>query len=173
MVTSRDKTTTNDLPTDVAEAEERPPEIDATDFRIISLLRKDGLMSSRDLATTLGHTEGTIRARLQRLEASNTMRVVAMTDFRAAGFNLMASIGVQVKGRPATDVAMDIAKLEPVFNVQIVIGTTDIEISVGAGDGEELAQLMSTLGEVPGVHRLIPGMALEVIKFQWGWVPFL
>jgi Lrp/AsnC family transcriptional regulator, regulator for asnA, asnC and gidA len=173
MAKARDKTPAATVPAALSTEEERPAEIDVTDYRIISLLRKDGRMSSRDLATALGHTEATVRARLRRLETTDTMRVVAMTDFRAAGFNLMASIGVQIRDRSAVDVATDIAQLPQVLNVQIVIGTTDIELSVGAGDGEELAQLMDALGNVPGVHRLLPGMALEVIKFQWGWVPFL
>jgi Lrp/AsnC family transcriptional regulator for asnA, asnC and gidA len=153
--------------------DDRPPEIDVTDYRIISLLRKNGRMPSRDLANALGHTETTLRARLRKLDTSDTMRVVAMTDFRAAGFNLMSSIGVQVKGRPAVDVAEEIAKLPQILNVQIVIGTADIELSAGASDAEALAKLIYTLGAIPGVHRLMPGMALEVIKFQWGWVPFL
>lgn len=153
--------------------DDRPAEIDITDYRIISLLRKNGRMPSRELAEALDHTETTVRTRLRKLESTNTMRVVAMMDFRAAGFNLMSSIGVQVKGRPAVEVAEDIAKLPQVLNVQIVIGTTDIELSAGTTDADELANLIYTLGAIPGVHRLFPGMALEVVKFQWGWVPFL
>lgn len=168
--TRRKPTTAKLLPT--AEGDDHAP-IDTTDFRIIALLRKDGRMSSRDLARALGLTETTIRARLRRLETSGAMRVVAMTDFRAAGFQLMASIGVQVKDRSAVDVATDIAQLPQVFNVQIVIGTMDIELSAGAADGGELAALINTLAQIPGVHRLTPGMALEVIKFDWGAVPIL
>ena len=102
------------------------------------------------------------------------MRVVAMTDYRLAGFNLIASIGVHVKGRAAAEVAADIAKLPQVLDVQIVIGAADIEISVAASDGDELAQLLhKQLALIPGVSRLDAGMALDVFKFQWGWVPFL
>lgn len=147
-----------------------PPKIDTTDYRIIALLRKDGRTSSRELAQTLGHTEATIRTRLRRLESSGLMRVVAMTDFRAAGFQLMAAIGVQIKDRAAIDVAQEIAALPQVLNVQIVIGTMDIETSAAAVDGNELAQLIKTIAAIPGVHRLTPGMALEVIKFDWGTV---
>lgn len=152
---------------------DNPTKIDTTDYRIIALLRKNGRASSRELAQALGHTETTIRSRLRRLESSGIMRVVAMTDFRAAGFQLMAAIGVQVRDRAATDVAQEIAKLPQVFNVQIVIGSMNIELSAGAADGGELAQLLKTLAAIPGVHRLTPGMALEVIKFDWGAVPIL
>jgi Lrp/AsnC family transcriptional regulator, regulator for asnA, asnC and gidA len=152
---------------------DNPTKIDTTDYRIISLLRKNGRASSRELAQALGHTETTIRARLRRLDSTGLMRVVAMTDFRAAGFQLMTSIGVQIKDRAAIDVAQDIAQLPQVFNVQIVIGTMNIELSAGAADGSELAQLIKTLAAIPGVHQLTPGMALEVIKFDWGAVPLL
>lgn len=148
--------------------------IDDIDYKLISLLRKDGRMPARELAKILGLTEATIRARLRRMEESQTMRVVAMTDYRLAGFNLIASIGIEVKGRAAADVAADIASFPQVLDVQIVIGACDIEISVAAADRDELAQLLNEqLAQVPGVSRLSAGMALDVFKFQWGWVPFL
>lgn len=147
--------------------------IDDIDYKLISLLRRDGRMSTRDLATALGLTEATVRTRLRRLEETQTMRVVAMTDYRVAGFNLIASIGVQVKGRAAAEVAADIARLPRVLDVQIVIGASDIEISVAAGERDELAQLLHEVAQIPGVGRLNAGMALDVFKLQWGWVPFL
>ncbi len=151
-----------------------PFEIDDTDAALIDYLRRDGRASNRELAQALGLTEATVRTRLRRLEDSHTMKVVAMTDFRAEGLELMASVGIQVKGRPAADVAADLAKLPQVLNANIVIGTSDIEIFIAAHDREELALLLTdTLVNLPGVHRLTTGMALDVLKFQWGWVPFL
>lgn len=147
--------------------------IDDIDFRLIALLRKDGRMSTRELAGMLGLTEATVRTRLRRLEETETMRVVAMTDYRVAGFDLIASIGVQVKGRDASAVAADIARLPQVLDVQVVIGASDIELSIAAGEREELALLLQELAQIPGVSRLSAGMALDVFKFQWGWVPFL
>jgi Lrp/AsnC family transcriptional regulator for asnA, asnC and gidA len=147
--------------------------IDDTDFRLIALLRRDGRMSTRELARALGLTEATVRARLRRLEETQTMRVVAMTDYRLAGFNLIASIGVQVKGRDAGAIAEDIARLPQVLDVQIVIGACDIEISVAAGERDQLALLLQEVAKIEGVSRLNAGMALDVYKFQWGWVPFL
>ncbi len=147
--------------------------IDDVDFKLIALLRKDGRMSTRELARLLGLTDATVRARLRRLEETQTMRVVAMTDYRLAGFNLIASIGVQVKGRDAAAIAEDIARLPQVLDVQIVIGASDIEISVAAGERDQLALLLQEVAKIEGVSRLNAGMALDVLKFQWGWVPFL
>jgi Lrp/AsnC family transcriptional regulator, regulator for asnA, asnC and gidA len=147
--------------------------IDEVDFKLIAMLRKDGRMSTGELARVLGLTDATVRARLRRLEEQQTMRVVAMTDYRLAGFNLIASIGVQLKGRDAGAVAEDIARLPQVLDVQVVIGASDIEISVAAGERDGLAQLLREVAMIEGVSRLNAGMALDVCKFQWGWVPFL
>lgn len=179
--TAAGESSVSDEKTAVAESRKESPQptrpathaIDDVDYRLITLLRKDGRMSTRELARSLRLTEATVRTRLRRLEDTHTMRVVAMTDYRLAGFNLISSIGVQVKGRDAAEVATDIARFPQVLDVQIVIGASDIEISVAAGERDELARLLEDLAQIPGVSRLNAGMALDVFKFQWGWVPFL
>ena len=148
--------------------------IDAIDRRIIGLLRRDGRMSHLALAEALDITVTTLRSRLRRLESSHTLRVVAVTDYRAAGFDLIASTGVIVKGRAVAEVAADLAALPQVPNVHIMADVPEIEISVIAHDRAELSTLLNeTLLQIPGVHRLDAGVALTVSKLQWGWVPFL
>ena len=82
-----------------------PIPLDATDQSIIDLLRSDGRMPYRSIARELGLTENTVRARVRRLEESNTMRVVAVTDIEAAGFSMLLAIGVEVENRPPEAVA--------------------------------------------------------------------
>ena len=53
-------------------------ELDEIDNAIIDLLRVDGRLPYRAIARELGLTETTVRARVKRLEESNTMRVVAL-----------------------------------------------------------------------------------------------
>ena len=72
-------------------------ELDDTDYQIMALLRKDGRMPYRALAKAIGVTETTVRARVRRLEDSDTLRVVAVTDFEAAGYSMMLAVGIQVE----------------------------------------------------------------------------
>jgi DNA-binding Lrp family transcriptional regulator len=148
-------------------------ELDDTDQGIIDLLRDDGRMAYRAIARELGITEATVRARVRRLEESDTMRVVAVTDIEAAGFGMLLAIGVQVENRDPEAVARDLAAIAEVFSVNVVVGTHDIEILVVAPDSAGLNDLLSeTLGRVPGVRRLTPALAVEVLKNQPDWVPF-
>jgi Lrp/AsnC family transcriptional regulator for asnA, asnC and gidA len=148
-------------------------ELDDTDNAIIELLRADGRLPYRAIAREVGVTESTVRARVRRLEESDTMRVVAVTDIEAAGFTMLLAIGVQVENRSPEQVARDMATIPEVFSVNVVVGAHDVEILVVAEDQAALTQLVTgRLAEVPGVRRLTPALAVDVLKNQPDWVPF-
>jgi Lrp/AsnC family transcriptional regulator for asnA, asnC and gidA len=148
-------------------------ELDDTDNAIIELLRRDGRMPYRAIARELAITEATVRGRVRRLEESNTMRVVAVTDIEAAGYGMLLAIGVQVENRSPEAVARDLAAIPEVFSVNVVVGAQDVEILVVARDQAALDELISRqLAGTPGVRRLTPALALDVLKNQPDWVPF-
>jgi Lrp/AsnC family transcriptional regulator for asnA, asnC and gidA len=148
-------------------------ELDDLDNTIIELLRADGRLPYRAIARKLGVTENTVRSRVRRLEESNTMRVVAVTDIEAAGFSMLLAIGVQVEGRSPETVARELARFPEVFSVNVVVGAQDVEILVVTENQASLNELIGTrLAAVPGVRRLTPALALDVLKNQPDWVPF-
>ena len=148
-------------------------EPDAVDQRIIAALRRDGRMPFRALASEVGVTEATARTRVRRLEDSGYMRVVAVTDYEAAGYGMLVAVGIQVEGRPADAIARELAAFPEIFSVCQVVGSLDIEALVVARDQEQLAELLTgRLAQVPGVRRILPAMALDVLKNQPHWVPF-
>lgn len=148
-------------------------DLDATDYRIIALLRKDGRMPYRALAKDIGVTETTVRARVRRLEDTDSMRVVAVTDYEAVGYSMMLAVGIRVEGRPADEVAEDLATYREVFSVCQVVGSLDIEILAVAQDQDALNKLLTErLANVPGVKSILPAMAVNVLKNQPNWVPF-
>lgn len=148
-------------------------ELDEIDHAIIGLLRQDGRMPYRSIARELGVTENTVRARVRRLEDSDTMRVVAVTDIEAAGYGMLLAVGVQVEDRPPEAVARELADIPEVFSVNVVVGAHDIEILVVAQDQAALDGLINEqIARMPGVRRLTPALALDVLKNQPDWVPF-
>ncbi len=147
--------------------------LDALDHKIIAALRSDGRIPFKQLAESLGANEATLRARVRRLEDSNSVRVVAVTDYEAAGYSMMLAVGVQVDGRRVADVAADLAAVPEVFSVCEVVGGLDIETLVVARDQESFNTLLTeTLAQVPGVRKLLPSHAIDVLKNQPDWVPF-
>ncbi len=147
--------------------------MDDMDARIISLLRRDGRMPFRAMALELGMTEATVRTRVRRLEESGLMRVVAVTDFEAAGYGMLLAVGFEVEDRSPTEVAEELAAIPEVFSVNVVVGTYDIQTLVVTRDLESLGELIShTLAELPGVRKVVPSLAVDVLKNQPSWVPF-
>jgi DNA-binding Lrp family transcriptional regulator len=148
-------------------------ELDEVDLAIIELLRADGRLPYRAIARELGLTEATVRSRVRRLEDSNTMRVVAVTDIEAAGYDMLLAVGIQVESRSPEAVARDLAAIPEVFSVNVVVGTHDIEILVVAENQAALDELLNgQLAMLPGVRRLTPALAVDVLKNQPDWVPF-
>lgn len=146
--------------------------LDDVDERIIAALRQNGRIANRDLARDLGVNEATVRTRLRRLEDANMVRIVAMRDLSAMGFEYLAPIGIQVKGRSAVAVGEDLAKIERVVTVNVAIGTHDLEIQVVATGLAEMQELLTNvIAKVEGVERLFPSLALKVLKYNPEWAP--
>ncbi len=147
-------------------------ELDDTDERIVALLRSDGRMAYRAIAAELDLTEATVRTRIRRMEQSNAMRVVAVTDFQAAGYEMMLAVGITVEGRPPAEVAEQLAEFPEVFSINVVIGSCDIETLVVAEDQAAMADLVyRRFAELPGVLRVSSSLAIDVLKNQPDSVP--
>ncbi len=143
-------------------------ELDDIDRKIIAALKADGRATNQRIARTLRISPATVGARIRRLESVNAMRVVAVTDFSALGYKVLLAIGIEVQGRPAEEVARDLAALEEVFAVHLVTGARDIEILVALHDLEELETfLLSDIGKIRGIRALSAGIAADVIKYDF------
>ena len=81
------------------------PKLTATDEKIIALLREDGQMANLELARQIGISERSVGRHMRRLEEEKLARVVLMLDLEADGYELLAAVGIKVKGRPPQDVA--------------------------------------------------------------------
>ncbi len=146
-------------------------EVDDLDREIINLLQRDGRMSIQDIAKALSSTSSTVRKRIRRLEEANIMRVVAVTDFSAAGYELLIAVGIQVEDRRPEDVGRELAKLPEVFSVNLVTGVCELDILVAARDFAELSHFLhDKLPKISGIAKLAPGLTVDVLRYESGWV---
>lgn len=147
---------------------------DDLDHEIIALLRQDGRMSTQEIAKRLGTTSSTIRKRIRRLEDTNSMRVVAVTDFAAAGYDMLLAIGIEVEHRSAEEVGRELAALPEAFSVNMTTGPFDLEILVAAQTFDQLATFLhEEVAQIRGIGRLVPGLTVEVYRFESDVVPKL
>ncbi|MDP5209255.1 MULTISPECIES: Lrp/AsnC family transcriptional regulator [unclassified Microbulbifer] len=145
--------------------------LDDVDHRIIEMLQIDGRMSIRDIANKIGYTSSIVRKRIQRMTDADVMRVVAVTDFKAAGYELMLAIGIEVENRSAEDVGMELAELDEVFSVNMTTGIHDLDIMVAARDFEELSYFLhEKFQSIEGIAKLTPAITVDVFRYESGWV---
>lgn len=148
------------------------PVLDELDTRIIDLLRANGRATNQEIAENLSVTAATVSARLRRLEESRVMRVVAVTDFAAHGYNVLIALGVKVRDRRIHAVARDLAELPEVLSVNIMNGAHEIELLVALHDFTEINMLLSDhIAAIAGVSEISPGIAADIVKFEFNVVP--
>jgi Lrp/AsnC family transcriptional regulator for asnA, asnC and gidA len=143
-------------------------ELDEVDRHIIAALQVDGRATNQKIARSLKISPATVGARIRRLENVNAMRVVAVTDFAALGYQVLLAVGIEVQGRAAEEVAQELAALEEVFAVHLVTGARDIEILVALHDLDELKVfLLQDVAKIRGIRALSAGIAADVIKYDF------
>jgi DNA-binding Lrp family transcriptional regulator len=148
-------------------------ELSDLDRALIEILREDGREGNRSLAARLNVNEVTVAARLRRLEESDVMRVVAITDIRLFGHREFAFAMVNVVGRSIFDVAADLAKLPEAVSVSICTGRFDVIVSILGRDRLHLADLFGNeLPKIKGVSAIHGSMALDILKFDSKWSLF-
>ncbi len=146
--------------------------LDALDNGIIEMLRVNGRATNQEIAERLSVTAATVSSRLRRLEEMGASRVVAVTDFAAHGYNVLIAVGVKVAGREVQDVARDLARLPEVFSANIMNGAQDIEMLVALHDFSEINLfLLDHVAGIAGVDTLSPGIAADIVKFEFNVVP--
>jgi len=150
----------------------QPFNFDATDVNIVQQLRLNGRANNQQIAEKLGLTATTVSTRIKRMEDANQLRVVAVSDFAAHGFNFLLRVAVEVDGRPASEVAIELAELPQVFAVHLVTGRYDIDMLVALHDFDDLSMLLlDKLSTVRGIRSLTPAIVVDIIKYKFDVAP--
>lgn len=145
---------------------------DATDRSIVEQLRGNGRATNQQIAETLGLTATTVSSRIKRMEEANQLRVVAVSDFSAHGFNFLLRVAVEVDGRPASEVAHELVQFPEVFATHLVTGRYDIDMLVALRDLEDLTGLLlDKLSQIGGIRSMAPSIVVDIVKYQFDVAP--
>lgn len=148
------------------------PTLDELEMGIIDILRENGRATNLEIAERLGVTAATVSSRIKRLEESRAMKVVAVSDFAAHGFEILLAVGVKVTGRDVDDVAAELAALPEVFSINMVTGRFDMELLVALRSFDEIAVLLTEhVGNIQGISDLDAGVVYDVVKFEFNVAP--
>jgi DNA-binding Lrp family transcriptional regulator len=145
---------------------------DATDQSIVDQLRRNGRATNQQIAESLGLTATTVSSRIKRMEDADQLRVVAVSDFAAHGYNFLMEVAIEVDGRAASEVAEELAQFQEVFAVHIVTGRYDIDMLVALRDFDDLSHLLlDKFSRIHGIRSMTPSIVVDVIKYQFDVAP--
>ena len=146
--------------------------IDSTDRAIVEELRRDGRATNQQIADSLGLTATTVSSRIKRLEDSDQMRVVAVSDFSAHGFDFLMRIAIEIEGRKASEVADELAQLPEVHAAHLVAGRYDIDVLVALSNFDELPTFfLEKIGTIRGIRSMTPAIVVDITKYQFDVAP--
>ncbi len=146
--------------------------IDDIDRAIVEQLRINGRATNQQIANQLGLTAATVSARIRRMEEADKLRVVAVSDFSAHGYNVLMEVAIEVDGRPAAEVVEELTEFPEVFAAHLVTGRYDIDMLVVLREFDDLSDLiLEKFSKVRGVRSIVPAIAVDVIKYKFDVAP--
>jgi Lrp/AsnC family transcriptional regulator for asnA, asnC and gidA len=146
--------------------------LDRIDRRIVALLIKDGRISSAEIRRRIGDgiSERSIRHRIDRLQRTGIMRVSAIVNPHALGYEVIGDVIIEVAPGKLRPVAEELAAFDNVSYVAAAAGQGDLSIQVYAVDNQELVRFVDeVVGQLDGVTRtrvvLVPWKLKDV--YEW------
>jgi Lrp/AsnC family transcriptional regulator for asnA, asnC and gidA len=142
--------------------------IDELDRRLIQELQKRGRRGYVELAKELGVVEGTVRNRVKNLQNRNIMKIVAVPNPRALGYNFLSIMGLQVRMADLRKVAEELVQKPNVCYLAFVTGTYDLMAVIMTRSPEELSHFIEKeISALPSILRTETFVNLDVIKGGW------
>ena len=142
--------------------------LDTIDQNIIEALQKNGRDSFRRIASEIGVSEATVRARYARLCNDNILQVTGVTNPLELGFDAQAMVGIRTTGAPEP-VADEIAKWDEAGYVVVTAGQYDILVELVCADRRELLELTNKIRSLPGVASTESFLYLALWKQLYDW----
>ncbi len=147
----------------------KPPVLDDVSKAIIEQLQSDGRRSYAEIGKAVGLSEAAVRQRVQKLQESGVMQVVAVTDPMQLGFYRQAMIGIRVTG-DTTRVARLLGEISAVDYVVLTAGSFDILAEVVCENDDDLIELLNQrIRGIEGVQSTETFVYLRLHKQFYNW----
>jgi Lrp/AsnC family transcriptional regulator, regulator for asnA, asnC and gidA len=146
--------------------------LDDLDRSIISELEKDGRRAFREIARSLGVSEGTVRARFHRLEEARVVRIAAIVDPVESSGARLALLLLRVTPEVHAEMVEFLRGLRQVSYVSSVLGSADIFLQVLVRDDLALWNFIQNhLRSREGVVHVESMIEVAVHKFWFENTP--
>ena len=144
--------------------------LDDVSKAIIEQLQEDGRRPYAAIGKAVGLSEAAVRQRVQRLQETGVMQIVAVTDPLQVGFARAAMVGIRVSG-DAEQVADQLAEMPEVDYLVVCAGSYDILVELVTEDDDHLLDVINRrIRAIPEVSSTETFVYLKLRKqiYTWG-----
>ena len=143
--------------------------LDPVDESIVTRLARDARISNRQIAEDLGVTEGTVRARIKRMEEEKQIRITAVTNIDRFRDAALAYIWVEVERSGQTRaVAEALADIPELGFVGVMLGRSDTLAITMVRNTEHLAEFVhQRISPIEGVRRTESTLGVNFVKHDY------
>ncbi len=145
------------------------PALDDLSKAIIEQLQQDGRRAYATIGKAVGLSEAAVRQRVQKLQESGVIQIVAVTDPLTVGFNREAMIGIRCEG-DIDPVAEALTAMPDVSYVVATAGSFDLLVEVVAEDDDQLLDIINKgIRAIPQVRSTESFVYLKLHKQTYTW----
>jgi Lrp/AsnC family transcriptional regulator for asnA, asnC and gidA len=138
------------------------------DFKILTLLQKDGRMSFTEISKEINVAVSTIRHRYINLIEEGTLKIIGRVEPNKIGFNAYASVLISVKPKSLLNkIIEDLSQLPEISFLALISGDFDIEANVMCRDMGHLNELLSDkIHQMEGIFDTKTNLYMKIHKFS-------
>jgi DNA-binding Lrp family transcriptional regulator len=139
--------------------------MDATDRKIVTLLRENARRSFKDIGRHVHLSAPAVKRRVDRLERDGVLRgYTAVVDPAAFGWHTEAFVDLYCDGRMPGEAIKRVVKREPaVVSAHTVAGEASAMLHVMAEDTRDLELTLERIRKVDGVDRTVTEVVLSTL----------
>ncbi len=143
--------------------------LESVDQAIVERLSPDARISNSQIAEHLGVSEGTVRARIKRMEEEGQIRITAVTNIDRLQNATLAYIWIEVERTDqARQVAQRLSGIPELGFVAVMLGRSDILAITMVRNTEHLARFVhSNISCIPGVRRAESTLGVNFVKHDY------
>jgi Lrp/AsnC family transcriptional regulator for asnA, asnC and gidA len=143
--------------------------LDKSDLAIVERLSQDARVSNREIAEELGVSEGTVRARVKRMEEEKLIRITAVTNIDRFKDAALAYIWIEVERSGQTKVVAEkLADINELGFVGVMLGRADILVITMVRNAEHLARFVhKRISIIEGVRGTQSTLGVNFVKHDY------
>jgi DNA-binding Lrp family transcriptional regulator len=156
--------------TEISMAENK--RFDSLDYCILQELHRDGRAPATEIAVRVGADARTVRNRILRLVELGAIRLTAIADPSAFGYQTAADIFLEVDPTREPELIDRFLSMREISYIAYGAGSGEISLEVRFKNNAELREfLVHCLPSIPGVRSLRHTLVPQILKNIDEWMP--